>query len=662
MDYDVIVVGGGPAGCTFVRSLITLKSRLRVLLIDQDQFPRDKVCGDGLSYQAIPAVRKVFPELVSLTPSSSFTDRQILHYPHGHHFFRKGQALDVIPRFEFDNALWQATVKAGAETLENTRVTGLLKGERGVCGVQLQDSNGTRELSCGLVVGADGSRSIVRQATGSTDDDYVIHALRQYVGGIPHSTEGLIFFFDIERWGYFWIFPFVRDGERWANLGYGNATDNRILKERFWEYFQMPEVQKYLGNARLEGNLTGFPLNLARFKWNGHLTRPLWGPGYLLLGDSAALIHPLSGEGIAFAIDSGAIAAEVLTDDRIPEARKGAVYERRVLRRVRPTFLSPLAFCAIRLPMLLPRRLSNAIVAAARFAQKVFGSRLRTVSPASIDKTDRWKMPPTILLAGFVLSLLLIALSGFWISQAFGLSALPAAYTVRANAFIVIGTAFCLLDATGRYGWSFASTFLLCALIGSAAVEFVGITTGRIFGAYHYNPAMQAQLFGVLPVVVPFGWFIFSYLAFATARALLRENAPTLTRAALATALLLAYDLASDPNQVYRRVWTYVHGGAYYGVPLQNFAAWALLGFIGMLVLEFICRRKAFFPESTTILPLPVIAYGAVVLHEGMFALFIARHPIAAAIAFVTTGAVLAASVVSQTRLRVKRAPKALRQ
>jgi putative membrane protein len=267
-----------------------------------------------------------------------------------------------------------------------------------------------------------------------------------------------------------------------------------------------------------------------------------------------------------------------------------------------------------------------------------------------MDKTDRWMMPPTILLAGFVLSLLLIALSGFWISQAFGLSALPGVYTVRANVFVVIGTAFCLLDATGRYGWSFASTFLLCALIGSAAVEFVGITTGSIFGTYHYNPAMQAQLFGVLPVVVPFGWFIFSYLAFATARALLRKNAPLLLRAAVATALLVAYDLASDPNQVYRGVWTYVHGGGYYGVPLQNFAAWAVLGFIGMLVLEFICRRKAIFPESRRILPLPVIAYGAVVLHEGMFALFMARHPIAGAIAFVTTGAVLAASLFRISR------------
>lgn len=641
VDYDVIVVGGGPAGCSFVRSLITRKSRLRVLLIDKERFPRDKVCGDGLSYHAIPTIRKVFPELVSLTPSASFSAQQILAYPQGYSFLRKRQMLDVIPRLEFDNALWQAAVKAGAETLESARVSGLLIRNERVSGVKLEDRSGKRELTCNLVVAADGSRSVVRQATGSNADDYQIHALRQYARGIPDSTEGLIFLFDLEYQGYFWIFPFVRGGERWANIGYGNVTNNHILKERFWYYFNSQQVRLYLENARLEGNLTGFPLNMARFKWNGKLTRPLSGPGYLLLGDAAALIHPLSGEGIPFAIDSGAIAAAVLTDDRISEAKKGAVYEARVLRRIRPIFLSPAAYTAIRLPMLLPRPLSNTLVGAANLARKVMGQPGGDETPNIIDTSGRWEMPVTVAFATLVLGLFLMALAGFWISHALAISALPASYSTRAIAFAAIGTTFCLLDATGRYGWPFASAFLLFTLISSAVVELIGVKTGAIFGAYHYNPAMPLQLFGALPFVVPFGWLVFSYFSFATADTLVAKNAPVMLRAILSAVLLVAYDLTSDPNQVYRGVWNYPDGGIYYGVPAQNFLAWATLGLAGMLALQFIRRRKAIVSDEERLVPLPAIAYLAILLHEAMFALTINNASIAALIGLATASAVL---------------------
>jgi hypothetical protein len=76
-------------------------------------------------------------------------------------------------------------------------------------------------------------------------------------------------------------------------------------------------------------------------------------------------------------MESGRIAALVLTDNRIPEQRKGAVYERRVLRRMRPEFLSLGVFCAVVLPSLLPRILSRALVASAVFAQRYFGMGLR---------------------------------------------------------------------------------------------------------------------------------------------------------------------------------------------------------------------------------------------------------------------------------------------
>lgn len=657
----MIVVGGGPAGCAFVRSLLKFGSNLRVLLVDKDQFPRDKVCGDGLTYQAIPLVCEVFPELASLTPSAAFTGRQVLCYPNGQRLFREGQALDVIPRLEFDNALWRATVAAGAETLENASVTGLLTDDEGrVRGVKLRDPSGSRELTCRLLVGADGSRSVVRRETGSTEDDRVIHALRQYVRGIPESTEGLIFFFDLEYRGYFWIFPFVRDGERWANVGYGNATDNRILKERLLHYCRTPEMQQYLGDGRFEGNPVGFPLNLAKFKWTGRLSRRLWGPGYILLGDAASLIQPLSGEGIAFAIASGRIAAEVLVDDRIPQKRKGAVYERRVLRRVRPSFLSLTAFCAIRLPALLPRWLSNLMVASAAFAQRRLGLGIRPVWRTRIvgngppDRTGAMR-PSTetrqrvIGLEGLLLVVLLVALGAFWLVRIFNVSALPSPYGARANFFIGVSTAFCLLHAQRRYGWPFASAFLVFALIFFLAVELAGTITGTLFGAYHFNSNMPSHLFGLVPILVPFGWFIISYLAFATSATLFPKDAPLLLRTAVATALFVAYDLVADPNHVYRGGWTYPEGGAYCGIPLQNFVAWGIIGFVSFLLLEIVKPREA---TSEALVPLALIAYTGVMFHEGMFALLVAGHHGAGGIAFAVAAVVVAGFFCKHSWLR----------
>lgn len=666
-DYDVIVVGGGPAGCAFTRSLIARNSTLRSLLVDKSRFPRDKVCGDALTHQAIPVIRQVFPELRWLTPSDSFTSRQVLQYPNGRCLIREGQALDVMPRVEFDNALWKATAGAGAETLEGARVSGVLTDGGRVRGVKVQHDGVERVLTCRLLVGADGSQSVVRRGTGRTDRDYVIHALRHYVRDVPETTDGLIFFFDLPHWGYFWIFPFVRDGERWANLGYGNASDNRRLKERFWHYCRTPEVRRYLGDARFEGKLVGFPLNMARFTWNGRLSRPLWGPGYILLGDAASLIHPLSGEGISFAIESGRIAADVLLDDRIRPAWKGRVYERRVLRHVRPRFLSITAFCAIRLPMLLPRWLSNRYIDAAWRAQRILGPAPRPSrsaplpdrdGPASVKSAEPERLLPNPERAGrdlgvdaWVLAGLLGSLGLFWSVRLLGGRTVGSPYGLRAALFTGLATLFCLLHARRRQGPRFALLFLGVALGSSLAAELVGTLTGVVFGPYHYGADVPGRLLGLVPVVVPFAWFVLSYLSYVTADALCAPLPPTsggprLVPHALAGAgLLVAYDLVADPNHVSRGGWAYAGGGVYYGVPLQNFVAWYALGFASLLLLAAV-QLRAGSPRGAhpdlSLSGLGVVAYVGVLIHESLFALLIASHPGAGVLGLGVAAGVLA--------------------
>ena len=485
---------------------------------------------------------------------------------------------------------------------------------------------------------------MVRRATGSTTDDYVIHALRQYVRGIPDSTDGLFLFFDLEYRGYFWIFPFVRGGERWANVGYGNATDNRRLKERFRYYCQTPEVRRCLGASRLEGKLVGFPLNLARFTWRGRLSRSLWGPGYVLLGDAASLIHPLSGEGISFAIESGRIAADVLLDDRIPPTRKGRVYERRVLRRVRPAFLSVTAFCAIRLPMLLPHRVSDAYLGAACFAYRVLRSAIHPRDPGEPKQAVAPARPPVpagpiatppaslgrLWLERCFLAALLGSLTLFWILRIPGAGVASPSYGLRTIVFTGLATLFCLAHARTVRGSGFALTFLGVTVCGSLTAELTGTLTGLVFGPYRYSPEFPGKVLGLVPIVVPFAWFVMSYLSFATTESVVGAGAKAssvghVIRAGVAAALFVAYDLVADPNHVYRGGWVYTGGGAYYGVPLQNFVAWGALGFVAFLLLGSVSRPPSPWSTRPSAL-LAVLAYEGVLVHESVFALLVAGH------------------------------------
>lgn len=300
-DWDVIIVGGGPAGAAAAIAARRAKPGARVLILDRAPIGRDKVCGDGIAPHAVAelvalGVDAVKPEehvaqVRLVGPSGS--DAGALTTSPGY----------VIPRAEFDERLLRAALDAGAE-FEQQRVTTL---------GQLPAAR--------VVIGADGSNSVVRRAIGEPANHgrSLAVAIRGYAptpAGLP--TE-LIIRWDSQRAGglcYAWAFP---TAHRTTNVGYGMSSaapehSRAHLEKRLREL--LPEYD--LDGVELTGHT--LPLTVSR-------PRPAVG-NTLLVGDAASLINPFTGEGIYSAIASGALAGAAAVRDAPAAAYRRALASR----------------------------------------------------------------------------------------------------------------------------------------------------------------------------------------------------------------------------------------------------------------------------------------------------------------------------------------------
>lgn len=363
--FDVVVVGGGPAGSSFVRTLRDVEPDATVLLIDKAHFPRDKVCGDALTHSSCPLVQEIFPELRGRIPTRSFTRRYTLRYPNGRTFSRDDQELDVIPRRELDVLLWEAALHDGVTVAEGTRVVDVQQSAGRVTGVVVEREGERLEIEAGLVVAADGSGSLVRRRTRTAPEAAPYTAVRQYVRGIPPTEDGLIFIVDPDHFGYFWIFPIAGESEWSANIGWFGFRRHVGQPKKRLEAFLAddPAVRAYLGDGRREGSVKAFPLNVAtQRRGRIELTNRVWGPGFLLLGDAASVIHPFTGEGIAFALHSGRRAAELVAVSA-DAVEIGPRYQADALEFIREQYNLPRTALLFYLPCLLPPALRPAYLA-----------------------------------------------------------------------------------------------------------------------------------------------------------------------------------------------------------------------------------------------------------------------------------------------------------
>ncbi|KIR64691.1 MULTISPECIES: geranylgeranyl reductase family protein [Micromonospora] len=323
-DADVIVVGAGPGGSATAYHLA--RHGVRVLLLEKTEFPREKVCGDGLTPRA---VRQLIRMGVDTSTEAGWLHnrglrvigggvRLELDWPDLASFPNYGL---VRTRLDFDDLLAQRAVSAGAKLRTSVNVTGpVLDADDRVIGVvaEVGPEKEPATFRAPLVVAADGVSGRFPLALGlaKREDRPIGVAVRRYYRSpAKHDDDYLESWLELRGKGngellpgYGWIFG-LGDGRVNAGLGilnsstaFGKTNYRRLLTD--W-LANTPEEWGLTDETNAEGPILGAALPMG-FNRVPHYTR-----GVLLVGDSGGMVNPFNGEGIAYAMESGELAAEV---------------------------------------------------------------------------------------------------------------------------------------------------------------------------------------------------------------------------------------------------------------------------------------------------------------------------------------------------------------
>ncbi|NUO57159.1 MAG: geranylgeranyl reductase family protein, partial [Hamadaea sp.] len=313
MDADVIVVGAGPGGSATAYHLA--RHGVSVLLLEKTEFPREKVCGDGLTPRA---VKQLIDMGVDTGPEQGWLPnkglrvigggvRLELDWPELASFPNYGLTRT---RMDFDDLLARRAVAAGAKLVVNTNVTGPVLDEADqVVGVTAKTPEGEVTYRAPLVIAADGVSGRFPLALGLTkreDRPMGVAVRRYYRSPAKHDDDYLESWLELRSReggdkllpGYGWIFG-MGDGRVNVGLGvlnssvaYGKTNYRQLLVD--W-MGSTPEDWGMRDEANADGPIMGAALPMG-FNRTPHYTR-----GVLLVGDSGGMVNPFNGEGIAYA-------------------------------------------------------------------------------------------------------------------------------------------------------------------------------------------------------------------------------------------------------------------------------------------------------------------------------------------------------------------------
>jgi menaquinone-9 beta-reductase len=315
--YDALVIGGGPGGAATAFHLA--RGGARVLLCEKQSYPREKVCGDGLTPRAVAQL-----DAMGLRDEYRSWSRSAGLKVHGggHVVELPWPELTGLPSFglarprtDFDELLARTAERAGAKLWAGTEVVGPLVEHGLVRGaVVRREGEDPVDVRAEVVVAADGASSRFAQALGLSRDEQrpIGVAMRQYYRTERDTDPWIDSYLELRRGddllpGYGWVFP-LADGTVNVGVGllntsahFGNLNYKQLLRD--WVPTVGPEWGFTADDAVAKPRSAPLPMGASR--------HPPLHRGVLFVGDAAGLVNPFNGEGIDYAMESGQLAAEV---------------------------------------------------------------------------------------------------------------------------------------------------------------------------------------------------------------------------------------------------------------------------------------------------------------------------------------------------------------
>jgi len=296
--YDVFIVGGGPAGSTLAYALSD--TGLKIGILDKKAFPREKICAGWVTPEVMRVLNVDLEDYaeghvlqkISGFKISQLGQRQVeSHYP--------GEPVSYgIRRIEFDDYLLQ---RCGAELILQEAFKGMEKNDDGWLV--------NEKYQAKLVIGAGGhycpvaraieSKGVSELAVVAQEAEFEMNAQQKSACSIKEEVPEL--FFTPDLMGYGWVF---RKGD-YLNIGLGREDKSKLSShvKDFCEYL--------IEQGKIPGDITAKYNGHAYLLYN-HAVRSMVAENVLLIGDSAGLAYPQSGEGIRPAVESAMLAADVI--------------------------------------------------------------------------------------------------------------------------------------------------------------------------------------------------------------------------------------------------------------------------------------------------------------------------------------------------------------